>query len=182
MHTENSKFTGNPNCSSDLPHSSSERQHFSSESAEDPFTSDFFFTFTPEKAEFSSEDDELIKKLAMQTKRDWSKVASRMKTITKKRFTAEDLRNRAKIILPDIQTKIRFTTSEDWLLKDLVKKIGKKWVEISTYFKNRDAISLRNHFYAKVRYLTNRKPKTKKRNQEIESEPEMHIEDDQHQE
>lgn len=44
-----------------------------------------------------------------------------------------------------------WTSAEEDKLIELFKVIGKKWTKISTYFNNRSANSVKNHFYALVR-------------------------------
>ncbi|OMJ92339.1 hypothetical protein SteCoe_4888 [Stentor coeruleus] len=44
-----------------------------------------------------------------------------------------------------------WTSAEEDKLIELFKVIGKKWTKISTYFNNRSANSVKNHFYALIR-------------------------------
>ena len=94
------------------------------------------------KQKFSKEEDEILRKqVQIHGEKHWNYVASFLKG-----RTAKQCRERWKNYLSPEVSHSEWTQEEDLLLYNLIKKLGKKWSQLATYFKTRTDVMLKNRW------------------------------------
>jgi len=103
-----------------------------------------------EKDEFwTKENISLLTKWANQYRFDWKKVAKKFEN---KKITSFIVKSKYKSLsMTQCQKRVRFTLSEDLMIAKYFKIYGTDWQQISTYFTGRNAVMLKNRYYAHIR-------------------------------
>lgn len=98
---------------------------------------------------WTSDNDEQLRKLAAQYRCDWKKIS---KKFNNKKFTPHFLKIRYKVLIDaPVQRKIKFSHHEDLMLAKYYNLYGSDWTKISTFFKNRTGVMLKNRYYSHIR-------------------------------
>lgn len=95
--------------------------------------------------------DRCLREIALQYRHDWKKISSRIHHLKGLKKSATFLKNRLRT-LKNLSENFnqKFSHEEDLRLVLAIKKHGKDWASILSYFPKRDSISLRNRFYYKI--------------------------------
>ena len=94
------------------------------------------------KQKFTKEEDEILRKqVQIHGEKHWNSVASFLQG-----RTAKQCRERWKNYLSPEVSNSEWTQEEDLLLYNLIKKLGKKWSQLATYFKTRTDVMLKNRW------------------------------------
>ena len=101
---------------------------------------------------FSLGEDFLLRKLVDQYGPDWKLISQKISG-----RTARQCRERYKnYVAPNLLNK-PWTQEEDMILAQLVACIGQKWSMISSYFKNRSEVNVKNRWSSLTKSHTNNK-------------------------
>lgn len=124
------------------------------------------------KQRFSHADDEHLKMIISEIgTSDWNKIASLMKN-----RNARQCKDRWTYYLSPALNNRKFTKEEDNLILELIKKYGKKWAQITSFFEGRTEISIKNRWNLLQR-ITKRRFRKYKENKKVEPEPEPIVEE-----
>lgn len=103
----------------------------------------------PDLKGWCEEDDKLLRKLAVQYKYDWKKVA---KKFTNKKYTPHFLKMRFKgNDEGPVPKRVKFTHEEDILIAKYFDEYGVDWDRMVAHFPNRTAMMLKNRYYSFIR-------------------------------
>jgi hypothetical protein len=123
-------------------------QTFSSPS-EGMETSEKSYNARPDMKGWCEEDEKLLRKLAVQYKFDWKKIA---KKFTNKKYTPHFLKMRFKgNDEGPVPKRVKFTHEEDVMIAKYFDTYGVDWDKIVEHFPNRTAIMIKNRFYSYIR-------------------------------
>jgi hypothetical protein len=95
------------------------------------------------------EHEKLLRKLAVQYKFDWKKIA---KKFDNKKYTPHFLKMRYKgYDEGPVPKRVKFSHEEDVLIAKYFDEYGVDWDKMVSHFPNRTAIMLKNRFYSHIR-------------------------------
>jgi hypothetical protein len=105
-------------------------------------------TFVGNKG-WCEEHEKLLRKLAVQYKFDWKKIA---KKFNNKKYTPHFLKMRYKgYDEGPVPKRVKFSHEEDVLIAKYFEEYGVDWEKMVSHFPNRTAIMLKNRFYSHIR-------------------------------
>jgi len=103
----------------------------------------------PDLKGWCEEDEKLLRKLAVQYKFDWKKVA---KKFANKKYTPHFLKMRYKgYDEGPVPKRVKFTHEEDLMIAKYFDIYGVDWEKMAIHFPNRTAIMIKNRFYSYIR-------------------------------
>lgn len=103
----------------------------------------------PDLKGWCEEDEKLLRKLAVQYKYDWKKVA---KKFSNKKYTPHFLKMRFKgHDEGPVPKRVKFTHEEDILIVKYFDEYGVDWEKMVAHFPNRTAMMLKNRYYSFIR-------------------------------
>ena len=103
----------------------------------------------PDLKGWNEEDEKLLRKLAVQYKFDWKKVA---KKFANKKYTPHFLKMRYKgYDEGPVPKRVKFTHEEDLMIAKYFDLYGVDWEKMVAHFPNRTAIMIKNRFYSYIR-------------------------------
>lgn len=98
---------------------------------------------------WSEDDEKLLKKLAVQYKFDWKKIA---KKFDNKKYTPHFLKMRYKgHVEGPVPLRVKFTHDEDVLIAKYFNEYGVDWEKMVSHFPNRTPVMLKNRYYSHIR-------------------------------
>jgi hypothetical protein len=105
-------------------------------------------TFVGNKG-WCEEHEKLLRKLAVQYKFDWKKIA---KKFNNKKYTPHFLKMRYKgYDEGPVPKRIKFSHEEDVLIAKYFDEYGVDWEKMVSHFPNRTAVMLKNRYYSHIR-------------------------------
>lgn len=103
----------------------------------------------PDLKGWCEEDEILLRKLAVQYKYDWKKVA---KKFSNKKYTPHFLKMRFKgYDEGPVPKRVKFTHEEDILIAKYFDEYGVDWERMVAHFPNRTAMMIKNRYYSFIR-------------------------------